>query len=94
MTHLGGQSNQVCVDKPNASKCDKCIELKGKCLELESKYEFIKCHNQSLIGDLAKCAKANMALKTNEKEFKTTTETLRKDVSELKKTALNKKLWY
>ncbi|MFS7966392.1 hypothetical protein Hanom_Chr09g00773221 [Helianthus anomalus] len=90
MAHLVGQSNQVCVDKPNASKCDKCIELKGKCLELESKYEFIKCHNQSQIGDVAKCPKVNVALKTNERVYYTI-ETLRKDVSELEKTALNKK---
>ncbi|MFS8006961.1 hypothetical protein Hanom_Chr14g01255371 [Helianthus anomalus] len=53
--------------------------------------EHMKCHNQSLICALAKCTEANMALK-NEKECKTKIEALRKDVSEHKKTVLNKQI--
>ncbi|MFS7984362.1 putative transcription factor interactor and regulator CCHC(Zn) family [Helianthus anomalus] len=92
MARLDCQSCQVSLNKPILSKCVECMVLKGKYLELEGKFDHTKKHHQNLIVALTKCIEANTTLKKNEKEFKTTIETLRKDYTELKKTILNKKI--
>ncbi|KAJ0942354.1 hypothetical protein HanPSC8_Chr03g0090971 [Helianthus annuus] len=90
MARLDCQSSQVSLDKPILSKCFECIVLKGKYLELEGKFDHTKKHHQSMVVDLTKCTEVNTALKKNEKEFKITIETLRKDVSELTKNVFRK----
>ncbi|MFS7970617.1 hypothetical protein Hanom_Chr09g00823011 [Helianthus anomalus] len=76
MARLACQSSQVCFDKPILRKCVECMFLKGKYLELEGKFDHTKKHHQSMIVDLTKCTEANTTLKKNEKEFKTTIDTL------------------
>ncbi|MFS7937810.1 hypothetical protein Hanom_Chr05g00432141 [Helianthus anomalus] len=94
MARLDCQSSQVSLNKPILSKCVECMVLKGKYLELEGKFDHIKKYHQSLIVDLTKYTKAHIAINKNEKKFKTTIETLRKDNSELKKTILNKQIGF
>ncbi|MFS7994015.1 hypothetical protein Hanom_Chr12g01100881 [Helianthus anomalus] len=72
------ESSQLSV---RCVKCNKCSELGVKLSDLESKYDLTFIHNQNLIVDLSKCTEANMVFKNREKEFKTITETLKKDIS-------------
>ncbi|MFS7927496.1 putative transcription factor interactor and regulator CCHC(Zn) family [Helianthus anomalus] len=85
MANVGGQSSQVCSDKPTSATCDKCVELGAKWSELEGKYDVTFIHNLKLIVDLSKSTEANTCLKKNEKEFRNVIETLRKDLYEVKK---------
>ncbi|MFS7955814.1 hypothetical protein Hanom_Chr07g00647101 [Helianthus anomalus] len=66
--------------------------LKGKYFELGGKFDHTKKQYQSMIVDLTKCTEANTTLKKNEKEFKTTVETLKKDVFELTRNILRKQI--
>ncbi|MFS7980734.1 hypothetical protein Hanom_Chr10g00942771 [Helianthus anomalus] len=81
MANVAALTSKVQTDTP--SICNDCADLKHK-------LEIVNSHNQGLVVDLSKCKEANMALTWNEKEFKSVIETLKKSVSELTKTNLNK----
>ncbi|MFS7943452.1 hypothetical protein Hanom_Chr06g00500441 [Helianthus anomalus] len=67
-----------------------CIHGSLGLLIQSGKFDHTKKHHQSLIVHLKKCTEANIILKKNEKEFKTTIVTLKKHVSELTKNVLRK----
>ncbi|KAJ0918260.1 hypothetical protein HanRHA438_Chr05g0215721 [Helianthus annuus] len=76
MANVAASTSQVRTETP--SVCNYCVELKRK------------LNNQGLEVDISKCKEANIALTHNEKEFKYVIETLKKSVSEITKTILNK----
>ncbi|KAJ0801703.1 putative transcription factor interactor and regulator CCHC(Zn) family [Helianthus annuus] len=83
MVNVAASTSKVHTETP--SVCNDCVELKRK-------LEVVTSHNQGLVVDLSKCKEANMALTHNEKEFKSVIEMLKKSVSELTKTVLNKQM--
>ncbi|KAJ0735582.1 hypothetical protein HanPI659440_Chr11g0433721 [Helianthus annuus] len=83
--HDALKANLFHLQNKHVSLDDKWCDLQSKYEALQNKYDVTFIHSQKLIVDLSKCTEANMFYENHEKEFKSVTEKLKKDKTELTK---------